>query len=113
MKKSIGLVMGLVALGLLIPGIMMVFSITVWNFAAILLTVFVLAAAVLSIIAAIFSITGHRKASAIFVFAGIAAVLDLALTIFLTLSFDFTIITTALSVIILFVAAKVVSGAIE
>jgi|GEM_PF-3044613 len=109
MKKSIGLIMGLVAFGLLVPNMLMVFSTTVWNFASILLTVFVLAAAVLSIIAAIFSIIGHKKASAMFMCAGIAAVLNLVLTIFLAIAFDFTIITAALSLIILFVGAKVVS----
>jgi hypothetical protein len=112
MKKFWGLILGLVALGLLVPGIIMVFSITGgWNLAAILLAVFVLAAAVFSIIAAIFSIVGHKKASAMFLCAGIAAVLNLALTLFLALSFELTIITTALSIIILFIAAKVISSA--
>ncbi len=114
MKKSMGLIMGLVALGLLIPSMLMVFSNTgEWNVAVILLAVFVLSAAVFSIIAAIFSITGQRKAAAMFVCAGIAAVLGLGLTLFLTFSFDLTIITTALSVIILFVSAKMVSAAAE
>lgn len=114
MKKSMGLIMGLVALGLLIPGIIMVFSNAgEWNLAVILLAIFVLTAAVFSIIAAIFSITGQRKADAMFVCAGIAAVLSLALTLFLAFSFDLTIITTALSVIILFVSAKMVSASAE
>ena len=112
MKKYLGLMLGLVALGLLVPGIIMVLSITGrWNLAAVLLAVFVLAAAVFSIIAAIFSIAGHKKASAMFLFAGIAAVLNLALTLFLALSFELTIITTALSIVILFIAAKITSSA--
>ncbi len=113
MKKSIVFVMGLVALGLLVPGILMILSNTVWNFAAILLAVFVLAAAVFSIIASIFSISGHKKASAMFISAGVAAALDLVLTLFLAFSLDLTIITTILSVIILFVGGKAASVDIE
>jgi hypothetical protein len=114
MKRSIGLIMGLIALGLLIPGILLVFSNTAgWNLAAVLLAVFVVAAAVFSVLAAVFSILGHKKASAMFICAGIAGVLGLALTLFLAFSFDLTVITTALSIIILFVAARVVSAGRE
>ena len=110
-KRIIGLVMGIIALGLQIPGILMVFSNPAdWNFAVIILVILMLAAAIFTIIAAIFSITGHKKASAMFLCAGIAEALTLVLTFYLLLSFEFTVIAAALSAIILFVSAKLVAA---
>ncbi len=108
-KKITGFIMGLAALGLQVPGILTVFtSPNGWNFAAVLLAVFTLAAAVLSVLAAISSITRRKKASALFICAGIGGALTLALTLFLLLSFEFTVITTAISIVILFAAARAV-----
>ena len=88
-KRIMGFVMGLVALGLQIPGMLLVFSSPGgWNFASVLLAVLILATAVFAIIAAIFSITGHKKAPAMFICGGIGGVLALALTFFLLLSIE-------------------------
>lgn len=114
MKKTVGLIWGLIAFVLLIPSIIMVFSNTSgWNFAAVLLTILVLAAAALAIIASIFSISGRSNASLFFMCAGIGAVLVLALTLFLAMSFDITIITAAVSAIILFIVSRVVKTTIS
>lgn len=109
-RRIIGFVLGLVALGLQVPGMLMVFfSPGGWNFAAVLLAVFILVTAVLALIAAIFSITGHKKAPAMFVCGGIGGVLALALAVFLLLSIELIVITRAVSAILLFVSARVVT----
>ncbi len=108
-KRTICFVMGLVAFALQIPGMLIVFSSPGgWNFASVLLAVLILVTAVFAIIAAIFSITGCKKAPSMFVCGGIGGVLALALTVFLLLSIELIVITGALSVIVLFVSAKVV-----
>ncbi len=110
MRKTVGLIMGLVALGLLIPGVLLVFSITGgWSMAVVLLAVSVLAAVVLAVIGAVFAAVQNKKAGVMFLCAAVAAVLNLALTLYLSLTLEPALITSALAAIILFAAARVVS----
>jgi hypothetical protein len=109
-KRITGFVMGLVAFGLQIPGMLMVLSSPGgWNFASVLLAVLILATVVFAIIAALFSINGRKRAPAMFICGGIGGVLALALTVFMLTSIELIVITGALSAIVLFVSAKVVS----
>jgi hypothetical protein len=110
-KRIIGFIAGLASLGLQVPGLLMVFSAPGgWNLALVILIAFILATAIIAIIAAIFSVTGFKKARGMFVCGGIVGVLTLALAFFLLLSIELIVITEAFSAIILFVSAKVVSA---
>jgi hypothetical protein len=111
-KRIIGFIMGVIALGLQIPGMLLLFSSPGgWNIAVVILAVLMLASAVFTVIAAIFSIMGNKKAMAMFICAGIGGALALVLLIYLLMTLEFAVIAAALSAIILFVSAKVVSAA--
>lgn len=110
-KRILGLVMGLAAVLLQIPGFLMVFSgAGEWSLAATILTALMIAAVALAILGAICSITGNKKTSALFLFGGIAGAVTFALLLYLLMSFESVVITSALSAIILFAAARILSG---
>jgi len=107
-KRSISLISGLAAAALLIPGLVMVFKSPAGiNAAVVILIALHLVAISLSMLGAVLTTARPKGAAAVFTFAGIAAVLCLLLKMFMLLSMEITVILTAISIILIFTAARV------
>lgn len=107
-KRIVSLISGMAAAALLIPGMIMTFGSPAGiNTAVLILIILHIAAIVLSILGAVLTIIGAKRAAAVFVSAGISAVLCLLLMLYMLLSIEITVILTAASIILIFTAAKI------
>jgi len=110
MKKVFIIVLSMVSLVLLLPGLMMVFlNHSEWNSAKIILTALLTLSAALSLISMLLAIQGKKQTRALLFYAGSGAVLSLILLIYLTMSLELTVITTAGSAVLMFINSRVLS----
>lgn len=110
-KRSVSFISGLAAAALLIPGMIMAFNITAGiNIAVIILIALHIAAIALSILGAVLTAARSKGTAAVFISAGIIALLCLLLMLYLLLSIEITVILTAGSIILMFIAAKICKG---